>query len=583
MTDGVLAAAESRRRTAGPQEGSGSADADAQWWRRAVIYQVYIRSFADGNGDGIGDLAGVRSRLRYLLELGVDAIWFTPWYLSPLADGGYDVADYRAIDPAFGSLAEAERLIAEARDLGIRTIVDIVPNHVSDQHPWFQAALASAPGSPERARFWFRPGRGQDGDEMPYEWVSNFSGPTWTRTQNPGGPPGEWYLHLFSAQQPDLNWSHPDVRAEHEAVLRFWFDRGVAGVRIDSAALLVKDPALPEVPADPRPGEHPNTDRDELHDIYRGWRGVADSYSDNRILVGEIWLPDIERFAKYLRPDELHTAFNFDFLARPWDAASLKESIDSTLAAHAPVGAPATWVLSNHDVTRPVTRYGQEDSSFAFATKRHGTPTDLELGRKRARAAALLCAALPGSLYIYQGEELGLDEVQDLPAHQLQDPMYLRSGGADPGRDGCRVPLPWSGTRPPFGFSPAGATAEPWLRQPGRWTELTVEAEQEDPRSMLSLYRSMLVIRRENTDLVEGNLRWLASADDVLSFARGERFVCVTNFSSHPIELPSGCSLLLASADLTEGRLPSDASAWLRFDQDQTQDRTIRCPTEGGK
>ena len=583
MTDGVLAAAESRRRTAGPQEGSGSADADAQWWRRAVIYQVYIRSFADGNGDGIGDLAGVRSRLRYLLELGVDAIWFTPWYLSPLADGGYDVADYRAIDPAFGSLAEAERLIAEARDLGIRTIVDIVPNHVSDQHPWFQAALASAPGSPERARFWFRPGRGQDGDEMPNEWVSNFSGPTWTRTQNPGGTPGEWYLHLFSAQQPDLNWSHPDVRAEHEAVLRFWFDRGVAGVRIDSAALLVKDPALPEVPADPRPGEHPNTDRDELHDIYRGWRGVADSYSDNRILVGEIWLPDIERFAKYLRPDELHTAFNFDFLARPWDAASLKESIDSTLAAHAPVGAPATWVLSNHDVTRPVTRYGQEDSSFAFATKRHGTPTDLELGRKRARAAALLCAALPGSLYIYQGEELGLDEVQDLPAHQLQDPMYLRSGGADPGRDGCRVPLPWSGTRPPFGFSPAGATAEPWLRQPGRWTELTVEAEQKDPRSMLSLYRSMLGIRRENTDLVEGNLRWLASEDDVLSFARGERFVCVTNFSSHPIELPSGCSLLLASADLTEGRLPSDASAWLRFDQDQTQDRTIRCPTEGGK
>jgi alpha-glucosidase len=544
---------------------------------------VYIRSFADGNGDGIGDLAGVRSRLRYLLELGVDAIWFTPWYLSPLADGGYDVADYRAIDPAFGSLAEAERLIAEARDLGIRTIVDIVPNHVSDQHPWFQAALASAPGSPERARFWFRPGRGLDGDEMPNEWVSNFSGPTWTRTQNPDGTPGEWYLHLFSAQQPDLNWSHPDVRAEHEAVLRFWFDRGVAGVRIDSAALLVKDPALPEVPADPRPGEHPNTDRDELHDIYRGWRGVADSYSDNRILVGEIWLPDIERFAKYLRPDELHTAFNFDFLARPWDAASLKESIDSTLAAHAPVGAPATWVLSNHDVTRPVTRYGQEDSSFAFATKRHGTPTDLELGRKRARAAALLCAALPGSLYIYQGEELGLDEVQDLPAHQLQDPMYLRSGGADPGRDGCRVPLPWSGTRPPFGFSPAGATAEPWLRQPGRWTELTVEAEQEDPRSMLSLYRSMLVIRRENTDLVEGNLRWLASEDDVLSFARGERFVCVTNFSSHPIELPSGCSLLLASADLTEGRLPSDASAWLRFDQDQTQDRTIRCPTEGGK
>jgi alpha-glucosidase len=583
VTDGVPAAAESRRSAAGPHEGTGASGGDAQWWRRAAIYQVYVRSFADGNGDGIGDLAGVRSRLRYLVDLGVDAIWFTPWYVSPLADGGYDVADYRAIDPAFGSLAEAERLIEEARDLGIRTIVDIVPNHVSDQHPWFKAALASDPGSPERARFWFRAGRGRDGDEMPNDWVSNFSGPTWTRTQNPDGTPGEWYLHLFSAQQPDLNWSHPDVRAEHEAVLKFWFDRGVAGVRIDSAALLVKDPALPEVPPDPRPGQHPNTDRDELHDIYRCWRGVADSYSDNRILVGEIWLPDIARFAKYLRPDELHTAFNFDFLARPWDAASLKESIDSTLAAHAPVGAPATWVLSNHDVTRPVTRYGQEDSSFAFATKRRGIPTDLELGRKRARAAALLCAALPGSLYIYQGEELGLDEVQDLPAHQLQDPMYLRSGGADPGRDGCRVPLPWSGTCPPFGFSPAGATAEPWLRQPGRWADLTVEAEQEDPRSMLSLYRSMLRIRRQDADLVDGGLRWLASADDVLSFARGERFICVTNFSGHPIELPGRSSVLLASADLTAGRLPSDSGAWLRLDQDQPQDRTIRCPVEGGK
>ncbi len=457
MTDSVLEAAAPTRTVSGvaPRPGLGSAT-DSSWWRRAVIYQVYVRSFADANGDGIGDLAGVRAHLPYLKALGADAIWFTPWYVSPLADGGYDVADYRAIDPAFGSLAEAERLISDARDLGIRTIVDVVPNHVSDKHPWFQAALASGPGSPERARFWFRPGRGARGDEMPNGWVSNFSGPTWTRTRKPDGTPGEWYLHLFSAQQPDLNWSHPDVRAEHEAILRFWLDRGVAGIRIDSAALLVKDPALPEVPQEPRPGEHPNTDRDELHEIYRGWRAVADSYPDSRILVGEIWLPDIERFARYLRPDELHTAFNFDFLARPWDAASLRASIDGTLAAHAPVGAPATWVLSNHDVTRPVTRYGQADTAFAFATKRVGTPTDPELGRRRARAAALLCAALPGSLYIYQGDELGLDEVQDLPAHQLQDPMYLRSGGQDPGRDGCRVPLPWSGSRPPFGFTPAG-------------------------------------------------------------------------------------------------------------------------------
>jgi alpha-glucosidase len=554
-----------------------------RWWRSAVIYQVYVRSFADGNGDGIGDLAGVRTRLPYLVDLGVDAIWFTPWYVSPLADGGYDVADYRAIDPSFGSLAEAERLISEARQLGIRTIVDIVPNHVSDQHPWFQAALVAGPGSPERARFWFRPGRGANGEVMPNNWVSNFSGPTWTRTHNPDGTPGEWYLHLFSAQQPDLNWSDPAVRTEHEEVLRFWLDRGVAGVRIDSAMLLMKDPALPEVPAEPGPGEHPNTDRDELHEVYRRWRVLADSYADSRILVGEIWLPDIDRFANYLRPDELHTAFNFDFLARPWDAASLRDSIDTTLAAHAPVGAPATWVLSNHDVTRPVTRYGQEDSSFAFATRRAGVPSDIELGRRRARAAALLAAALPGSLYIYQGEELGLDEVQDLPAHQLQDPMYLRSGGTDPGRDGCRVPLPWSGSRAPFGFSPAGATGEPWLQQPGRWDKLTVEAQEEDPRSMLSLYREMLRIRRSEADLGDGDLCWLPSADGVLAFARGEKFVCVTNFTQAPIEMPAGSSVLLASVEPTAGLLPPDATAWLCLQRPRAIDRTLQCPIEGGE
>jgi alpha-glucosidase len=567
VVDGVLPNATAQRGSVSASPGLRETSDPVPWWRSAVIYQIYPRSFADGNGDGIGDLAGVRSRLPYLVDLGVDAIWFTPWYVSPLADGGYDVADYRAIDPAFGTLDEAELLIAEARALGIRTIVDIVPNHVSERHPWFQAALAARPGSPERARFWFRRGRGATGDEMPNQWVSNFSGPTWTRTVNPDGTPGEWYLHLFSSQQPDLNWDHPDVRAEFEAVLRFWFDRGVAGVRIDSAALLVKDPALPEVPSEPRSGEHPNTDRDELHEVYRGWRAVADSYADKRILVGEIWLPDIDRFANYLRPDELHTAFNFDFMARPWDAASLKASIDSTLAAHRPVGAPATWVLSNHDVTRPVTRYGREDSSFAFATKRAGVPTDLELGRRRARAAAMLCAALPGSLYIYQGEELGLDEVQDLPAHQLQDPMYLRSGGEDPGRDGCRVPLPWSGRSAPFGFSPAGATGEPWLRQLSSWADMTVEAQEADPSSVLALYRTMIAIRRREPDLGDGQLDWLPSAPGVLAFQRGPGFVSVTNLSSSPIDLPIAGSVLLASAELVGGRLPTDATAWLRPDR----------------
>jgi alpha-glucosidase len=565
----------------GTSVSSGTQPETGQWWRRAVIYQVYVRSFADGNGDGIGDLAGVRSRLRYLADLGIDAIWFTPWYVSPLADGGYDVADYRAIDPAFGSLEEAERLIADARELGIRTIVDIVPNHVSDQHPWFQAAMAAGPGSPERDRFWFRPGKGPDGAEMPNHWTSNFWGVPWTRTTNPDGTPGDWYLHLFTPEQPDLNWDHPDIRAEHEDVLRFWFDRGVAGVRIDSAALLVKDPELSEIPETPVPGRHPNTDRDELHDIYRGWRKIADSYADERLLVGEIWLPDHERFAKYLRSDELHMAFNFDFMVQPWEAASLRQSIDQTLAAHAPVNAPATWVLSNHDVTRPVTRYGQKDSSFAFVNKRTGTPTDLELGRRRARAAALLAAALPGSLYVYQGEELGLDEVADIPAHRIQDPMYYRSGGKDPGRDGCRVPLPWAGTRPPFGFSPEGAKAEPWLPQPRHWADLTVEAESDDPDSMLSLYRRMLRIRRDAPELA-GEFGWLPSENEVLAFSRGDRFVCITNLSQVPVRLPADCSLLLASGPASGGLLPPDATAWLLRAPADSEAQTHR-PTNGGE
>jgi alpha-glucosidase len=540
---------------------------DPTWWRNAVIYEIYVRSFADGNGDGTGDLAGVRSRLPYLRDLGIDAIWFTPWYLSPLADGGYDVADYRSIDPAFGTLAEAEALIAEALELGIRTIIDIVPNHVSDQHPWFEAAIAASPGSPERDRFWFRPGRGPDGNEPPTAWRSEFQGTPWSRTTDPDGRPGDWYLHLFTPEQPDLNWDHPDVRAEHEAILRFWFDRGAAGVRIDSAALLVKDPTMAEVPDDPTPGGHPTQDRDELHDIYRAWRAVADTYPGTRVLVGELWLADIDRFAKYLRPDELHTAFNFDFMARPWQADELRASIDATLAAHAPVGAPATWVLSNHDVTRPVTRYGRADTSFAFRRKRFGISTDADLGTRRAAAAALLTAALPGSLYIYQGDELGLDEVE-VPIGEIQDPMHGRSGGIDPGRDGCRVPLPWSGTAAPYGFSPATATAAPWLTQPAHWAGLTVEAEETDPDSMLQLYRAALRIRRSEPGLGDGPFQWLASDPAVLAFARGPEFVNLTNLSESDVPLPPHRGVLLASADVSGGHLPPDATVWLRPDPD---------------
>lgn len=534
----------------------------ADWWRSAAIYQVYPRSFADANGDGTGDLAGVRGRLRYLADLGIDALWFTPWYPSPMADGGYDVADYRDIDPLFGDLAEAEGLITDALALGIRTIIDVVPNHVSDQHVWFQAALAAGPGSPERERFWFRDGLGERGDQAPNGWVSEFGGPAWSRVVGPDGEPEQWYLHLFAPGQPDLNWGHPDVGREHEEILRFWFDRGVAGIRIDSAALLAKDARLPEVTDEHDPGDHPYIDREDLQGIYRSWRRIAESYGPDRVLIGEIWLPDAERFARYLRPGVLHSAFNFDFMSSPWDAKALDHSIRQTLEVHDRVGAPATWVLSNHDVTRPVTRYGRADTAFAFETKRFGTPTDLALGTRRARAAALLAMALPGAFYLFQGEELGLPEA-DIPLDRIEDPMHARSGGVDPGRDGCRVPFPWSGSAPPYGFGDDGV--EPWLPQPDDWAHLTAAAQVYDAGSMLALYREALRLRHTLPGLGDGELTWLDLGPEVIAFRRGDGFAHVTNFSGDPIDLPAPARTWLASVPVEGGRLPADASAWLQL------------------
>jgi Glycosidases len=533
------------------------APAGSQWWRNAVIYQVYPRSFADGNGDGIGDLAGIRRRLPHLVDLGVDAMWLTPWYVSPMADGGYDVADYRAIDPTLGDVAEAESLISEALASGIRTIIDIVPNHVSSEHRWFREAIAAGPGSPERSRFWFRDGRGAHGDLPPTEWVSEFGGGTWTRIMEPDGRPGQWYLHLFDPSQPDLNWTSPEVSEEFLDVLRFWFDRGVAGIRIDSAALIAKDPSLPVTAAGATPGpDHPYIDRDDLHAVYQSWRRLADSYGDDRLLVGEVWLEDAERFGLYLRPGEMDTAFNFDFMARPWEEGQLRASIDATLGVHRTVGAPATWVLSNHDVTRPVTRYGREDTSFSFPAKRFGIPTDTALGRRRARAAAVLVHALPGALYVYQGEELGLPEVEDLPLDRLTDPMYERSGRVSPGRDGCRIPLPWSGDRPPYGFTDEGVTT--WLPQPEGWGELSVAHEEQDPSSVRALYRDLIHLRHREESLQGGDLRWVAAPPGVLAFTRGA-LVCAVNLGA-PTPLPDGLDVLVSSEPLERGVLATDAA-----------------------
>ncbi|WP_329240098.1 glycoside hydrolase family 13 protein [Actinoallomurus sp. NBC_01490] len=511
------------------------------WWRGAAIYQVYLRSFADGNGDGLGDLAGLRGRLDYLSKLGIDAIWLNPWYPSPMSDGGYDVADYRSIEPIFGTLAEAEKLIQEAHERDIKIIIDVVPNHSSDQSAWFQEALAAGPGSPMRERFWFRSGHREG---PPNDWQSIFGGPAWTQV-----PDGEWYLHLFAPEQPDFNWNSPAVREEFLDVLRFWLDRGVDGVRIDSAAVLIKDPdAEPD-------GLDPYTDRDGVHEIYREWRRVSDTYP-GRFLIGEVWLPDQERFARYLRPDELHTAFNFDFLSCPWDPAALRRVIDDTLATHVPIGAPPTWVLSNHDVTRPVTRYGRPDTSFDHGDRKHGMTSDRELGVRRARAAALLAMALPGGVYVYQGEELGLPEVEDIPDALLQDPIWARSGHTDRGRDGCRVPLPWSGDAPPYGYG-----GEPWLPQPADWGPLTVEAQEADPSSMLNLYRTALRIRRES--LGDGTLTWLPLGEEVLAFTRDSGLTCVVNLGREPVRLPEHQRIRLASDEVDGDLLPADTAVWL--------------------
>jgi len=548
--------------------GPGASRAAEEWWRSAVVYQVYIRSFADGDGDGTGDIAGIRSRLAYIRDLGVDALWITPWYPSPMADGGYDVADYRGIDPRFGTLDDAVDLVRDAHGYGLRVIIDIVPNHTSSRHAWFQAALAGDPGSEARGRYLFRDGRGPDGAEPPNNWQGAFGGPAWTRVVEPDGRPGQWYLHLFDPEQPDLDWANPVVRREFEAILAFWFALGIDGFRIDVAMGLAKDPALPDAPpwdpaasGPPRvPPGHPFFDREGVHDIWRAWRRIADAFEPPRVFVGEVALVAPDGLARYVRPDELHTAFTFDFLRCPWDADALRATIDGTRAALALVGAPATWVLSNHDETRHVTRLGRATTGGRQLLDDRREAVDLALGTRRARAAAMLMLALPGGAFIYQGEELGLWEVEDLPEELLQDPTWRRSGHRVRGRDGCRVPMPWSGEAPPFGFGPPGSS--PWLPQPEAWADLTAEQGSRAAGSMLALYRQALRLRRFHPGFAGDAFRWRPSPEGTLVFERGLGVCCAVNLSADPLALPAGRTTLLASGPLADDRLPVDAAAW---------------------
>lgn len=545
---------------------------EQDWWRNAVVYQVYIRSFADGNGDGTGDLTGLRSRLDHLDRLGVDAIWINPWYPSPLADGGYDVADYRAINPMFGDTAQAEALIAEAHERGIKVLLDTVPNHHSDEHVWFRQALAAGPGSPERERYLFRDGRGTDGELPPNNWQSMFGGSAWERVVSPDGTPEQWYLHLFDIRQPDVNWEHPEIRADFEETLRFWFDRGVDGFRVDVANSMVKEPGLPDIVEgvnDTQDGSHPYLDRDGVHDIFRSWRRIGDTYDPPRVFVAEAWVPDPQRLARYLRPDELQTAFSFNFLTAAWLADDLRANIDDAIAENTRVGAPATWVLSNHDVCRHPSRLARKpeagrgwnlDDVIAL-------PADPELGLRRARAATLLMLALPGTAYLYQGEELGLPEVEDIPTDRLDDPTWELSGHTLRGRDGCRVPLPWVADAPGFGFGPSG---EPWLPQPAVFARHAADTQEADPDSVLHLYRDALAIRRAHPALGGGTLTWQESPEGTLALTRTSDagdggFTCLVNVSSAPVSLPEDAEVMLASGPLTaRGEVPADTAVWLR-------------------
>ncbi|KAB1915073.1 glycoside hydrolase family 13 protein [Micromonospora sp. AMSO31t] len=533
------------------------------WWTEAVIYQIYPRSFADANGDGIGDLPGITARLDHLSELGVDAIWLSPFYPSPQADAGYDVADYRDVDPLFGTLGDADKMIAEAKARGLRVIVDLVPNHTSSEHRWFRAAVAAAPGSPERDRYIFRDGRGPQGAEPPNDWESVFGGPAWTRL-----PDGQWYLHLFDTGQPDLNWGNPEVRAEFLDVLRFWLNRGVDGFRVDVAHGLIKQADLADWQepqeilsgADvdkPRP---PMWDQDGVHEIYREWRRLLDSYDGERILVAEAWVEPAERLARYVRPDEMHQAFNFEYLLAAWTAPAQYAVITRSLEATDSVGAPTTWVLSNHDVVRHASRLGLAVGGGRPNGIGIGDPQpDAALGLRRARAASLLMLALPGSAYLYQGEELGLPEHTTLPDEARQDPTWERSGHTQRGRDGCRVPIPWEADAPSYGFGPTDAS---WLPQPASWAEYALDRQRGVDGSTYELYRTALRLRHEH-GLARGPLRWLSSGDEVLTFTNGGLTV-LTNFGAESVPLPAGAEVLASSAPLADETVPTDVTVWYR-------------------
>jgi len=553
----------------------------SEWWRSAVIYQIYPRSFSDAlNDDGIGDLPGITERLPALKDLGVDAVWLSPFFSSPQKDAGYDVSDYCDVDPLFGTLSDFDVFEKRAHELGLRVIVDLVPNHTSDQHRWFQAALASPVGSVERGHYMFRDGSGPGGDLPPNNWESVFGGPAWTRVIEPDGTPGQWYLHLFDSSQPDLDWTDPWVRDQFRDILRFWLDRGVDGFRVDVAHGLMKAPGLPDytppadggsmggagVPLDLIVDENdpvtaPYWAQDSVHEIYRDWHQVLEEYPGDRVLCAEAWVEPLRKLARWVRPDEMQQAFNFSYLETPWDASAIRQVVDTSIDAFASVGAPSTWVLSNHDVVRHATRLAltaDNPQGHGLGPRSEGIP-DRAFGLRRARAATGLMLALPGSAYVYQGEELGLPEVIELPDESRQDPTWFRTAGERYGRDGCRVPIPWEAASPSYGFS-TGANS--WLPQPADWAEYARDRQTDVPGSTLEMYKLALRLRRDH-DLGFGTLEWLHDfSADVVAF-RSNGITVIANAGATPVALPAG-EVLLASEAFEGSELPADVTVWLR-------------------
>jgi alpha-glucosidase len=550
-----------------------SANHNSEWWRSAVIYQVYPRSFADSNGDGIGDLPGITSRLGALASLGIDAVWLSPFMRSPQKDAGYDVSDYTDVDPIFGTLADFDAMVSRAHELGLRALIDLVPNHTSDQHKWFQAALSAAPGTQPRDFYHFKDGRGENGELPPNNWLSLFGGPAWTRITNVDGTPGQWYLHLFDSSQPDLNWANPAVQVAFEDILRFWLDRGVDGFRVDQPHAMAKAAGLPDHPDVERAGagfiegeaSPPMWFQEEVHPIFRKWRQILDSYDGERAMCGEAYVLPLSFMAKWVRHDEFNQTFNFRFLNSNWDAKTLFANINESFEAFDGVGAPSTWVLNNHDVLRHASRFGglkvkPTDSDGVGP----GDPQpDRELGLRRARGATLMMLALPGSSYLYQGEELGLPEHTTLAPEFRQDPTFFRTNGKRVGRDGCRVPLPWeAGVGAANGFNQTGKA---WLPQPEIYAAYSHDQQEGIAGSTLELYKQALKLRRD-LKLGEGSFEWVAEfvSEASLGFRNGEILV-VHNFGHTPIELPAGEIIASSLEGMTEGhKLVADQTVWIQ-------------------